>query len=248
MNDRQHCTLKTPETKIQMKNPPNYKAKLCALCDVKYNPRSSRSKYCDSCRPIAKSACDRQWRLQNKEKINKLRRQRRKEHPEADKEARRRWNATHPGYYRNEKKREAARLYYQKNRDRINAAIRQRRKEHPEYLKNYKKEHLLEHRTYEHKRRSRSNENGGVHTVEELKQLFETQNGLCFYCGQLLYKDFKDTYHIDHRIPLFRGGGNEIDNIALACASCNKKKHTMTAEEFIKKIEMPPIEVACLGK
>jgi 5-methylcytosine-specific restriction endonuclease McrA len=37
---------------------------------------------------------------------------------------------------------------------------------------------------------------------------------------------------IDHRIPLTRGGSNLIDNILPACRRCNRRKGTMTEEEF----------------
>lgn len=32
------------------------------------------------------------------------------------------------------------------------------------------------------------------------------------------------TFHIEHAIPKSKGGGSELDNLALACISCNLKK------------------------
>ena len=50
--------------------------------------------------------------------------------------------------------------------------------------------------------------------------------GVCSYCG--------DKYlHIDHAIPLSRGGTNWPANLRPACDSCNLRKHTKTAAEFI---------------
>ena len=33
------------------------------------------------------------------------------------------------------------------------------------------------------------------------------------------------SYHVDHVVPLSRGGGNGVDNICLACPSCNSSKN-----------------------
>jgi len=32
------------------------------------------------------------------------------------------------------------------------------------------------------------------------------------------------TYEVDHIVPLFLGGTNEVDNLAACCVSCHKKK------------------------
>lgn len=37
----------------------------------------------------------------------------------------------------------------------------------------------------------------------------------------------------DRVIPLSRGGSNFIENIVPACGSCNSRKGTRTADEFI---------------
>jgi 5-methylcytosine-specific restriction endonuclease McrA len=42
-------------------------------------------------------------------------------------------------------------------------------------------------------------------------------------------------FHIDHIIPVARGGTNHPDNLTLACPTCNLEKYTMTAEEFLRK-------------
>ena len=54
----------------------------------------------------------------------------------------------------------------------------------------------------------------------------------CAYCRCGL--DEK-TATRDHVVPLARGGSNDISNIAVACASCNKKKHAKTADEFMAR-------------
>lgn len=54
-------------------------------------------------------------------------------------------------------------------------------------------------------------------------------NFVCAYCE----KDVSDDFHIDHKFPLSRGGGNDITNLALSCPTCNYKKNDKTDLEFV---------------
>jgi 5-methylcytosine-specific restriction endonuclease McrA len=54
-------------------------------------------------------------------------------------------------------------------------------------------------------------------------------NCKCAYCE----KECKDVFHIDHKIPLSRGGDNSINNLALSCPYCNFSKSNKTDIEFI---------------
>lgn len=58
--------------------------------------------------------------------------------------------------------------------------------------------------------------------------LFLEQEGLCFYCKKTL-----SISHLEHKIPLSRGGFHDISNVCLACPPCNLRKGTKTAEEFL---------------
>ena len=64
--------------------------------------------------------------------------------------------------------------------------------------------------------------------------LYEAQHGLCYYCGTSLAET---KQHLEHMIPLSRGGAHALSNLVLSCIACNLQKHTMTAEEFIEKKE-----------
>ncbi|MBZ9711921.1 HNH endonuclease [Deinococcus multiflagellatus] len=53
----------------------------------------------------------------------------------------------------------------------------------------------------------------------------------CTYCG--LRNDRCGLgFQIDHTHPLSRGGRHEMDNLALACAQCNRAKWNLTRDEF----------------
>ena len=55
----------------------------------------------------------------------------------------------------------------------------------------------------------------------------------CYLC--LTPVEFKKD-HLEHKIPLSRGGTNEYNNLAIACQRCNCKKHARTEEEYRKEI------------
>jgi 5-methylcytosine-specific restriction endonuclease McrA len=57
----------------------------------------------------------------------------------------------------------------------------------------------------------------------------EMYDNRCYYCGKgggLLQRE--------HRIPLARGGENDISNIVPACENCNRRKGIKTDDEFFK--------------
>jgi 5-methylcytosine-specific restriction endonuclease McrA len=52
----------------------------------------------------------------------------------------------------------------------------------------------------------------------------------CSYCG-IPTEEYNRTR--DHVIPLSMGGTNTLDNLVLACKSCNGLKGNLTVEEFL---------------
>jgi len=68
----------------------------------------------------------------------------------------------------------------------------------------------------------------GSFTVQEWLDKVALLGGCCIYCGR---DDAPMT--IDHKMPLSRGGSNDISNIVPACQPCNSKKAKRTAEEYL---------------
>ena len=57
-------------------------------------------------------------------------------------------------------------------------------------------------------------------TAESVAARLERQHGLCPYCR----KDIRDDYHMDHVMPLSKGGRSTLANLQLTCSSCNHRK------------------------
>jgi len=69
-------------------------------------------------------------------------------------------------------------------------------------------------------------------TSQDIDNIINKYNGKCAYCG----KPTLNNYHIDHKLPLSKGGGNEINNLALSCPTCNLSKNDKTDIEFIGRV------------
>lgn len=57
------------------------------------------------------------------------------------------------------------------------------------------------------------------------KALLARDGGACVYCGSI------ENLCIDHVVPVIQGGGDEIENLAIACKSCNSGKAGRTPDQ-----------------
>lgn len=55
----------------------------------------------------------------------------------------------------------------------------------------------------------------------------------CHYCDTATLPGKR---HLDHYIPLAKGGEDSVANLRVACAKCNQCKHALLPEEFIERI------------
>lgn len=70
-------------------------------------------------------------------------------------------------------------------------------------------------------------------STQDVFDLMKSQDYRCHYCGG----DLKEDYHLDHKMPLSRGGLDNRENLCAACPSCNTRKGKKTHEEFVQCIK-----------
>lgn len=132
-----------------------------------------------------------------------------------------------------------------KNRERLAIKRRENREQQRAYMARYYpahremfiaktaawvKAHPERVKAHGNTRRARMLGNGGHHTDRDIRNQYLSQNGRCFYCGI----DVGNGYHVDHVVPLSRGGSNSPENIVIACEPCNRSKHARSVEDFIR--------------
>lgn len=70
-----------------------------------------------------------------------------------------------------------------------------------------------------------------IPAVVKLRVLQRTA-GRCWYCGRVLNVTGQQSNHIDHVLPVSKGGSNDPDNLVASCASCNTMKGDKTLAEY----------------
>lgn len=190
------------------------------------------------------------WYLENRERILRER----KEYGETNREdiARRRhetWKKNRAAYLQRKQE------YYKGNREEIlskqkekywanpdhrraisRMAAQRWRTNHPEEdrekHKKWKQENKEQVRVSSHRRRAAILRASGSHTAEDVKRIYEQQGGRCYWCQ----KELNGIYHIDHRIPLSRGGSNDASNLVIACPTCNMRKGSKLPYEWCGRL------------
>lgn len=119
--------------------------------------------------------------------------------------------------------------YYQANKQKIKEINKQYRIKNKEsiYLNNRKRKKLL-------------NQYDNIKQIE-INNLLIKFNNKCFYC----LTDVKSGYnlHLDHKIPLCKGGSHTIQNLAPSCKTCNLRKGRKNSEEFTEQLKKEAMNV-----
>lgn len=116
---------------------------------------------------------------------------------------------------------EWGRSYYERNRDEIRQKTGKYRITHREDRRPVRRAEVL-------RRLALKRNAEGTHTAADVEQQYKAQRGKCYYCGVKV----GDTYHVDHVVPLSRGGSNGPENIVIACVTCNCSKRDKLPHEW----------------
>jgi len=78
--------------------------------------------------------------------------------------------------------------------------------------------------------------------TKAVKQKFSLQdlidkigdNPVCYLTGRPIDLSDGRSYHLDHIVPISRGGSNDLSNCQIACKEANQAKNNLSVNEFIQ--------------
>ena len=159
------------------------------------------------------------WRILHREQWNRLGRQSRARRMEKHLAYNKQWRDANP-----ERMQQARDNWKKLNRERIALTHQQWRSSNKD-----------KERSYKHKRRSG---NGDFVSAGEIQTQLEKQSSRCYWCCNIL-----SVYHVDHILPLSKGGTNTTENICIACPTCNLKKGVKLPTDFVLAMLSPTPQV-----
>jgi 5-methylcytosine-specific restriction endonuclease McrA len=137
-----------------------------------------------------------------------------------------------------EKRLEQGRNWYAKHTKEIRTKKRSIYKANPErgrgYAAKWRANNPEKVRAQESNRRARKRSAEGRHTAAETAEIRHAQKGRCAYCKTKL----GGGGHLDHIVPLAKGGSNWPSNLQWLCRPCNLRKNDKDPIDFAKQIGM----------
>lgn len=165
-----------------------------------------------------------------------------------------RWREENPTYFKElyasdpEPKKQSVRQYRREHSDEVRAKDRdrytrradqqitnarsRRKSEHGQviaHLYRSRSETKMKHRLHQQKRRAQELQSVGCVTKADICLQLQSQKSKCWWCGA---KIIEDNFHVDHLIPLSRGGAHDVRNIVVSCPTCNLSKGAKLPQEW----------------
>mgnify|MGYP003651778010 CR=1 FL=1 len=184
--------------------------KFCIKCNNKRD--GSHYSYCKTCN--AKRSAE--YKQNNKEKIKESKKEYRQNNKEQIKESDKK-------HYQNNKEKinKQQKEYKQKNKEKINKRDREYKQNNP-------------HKVREASRRRRALKKGNTHKPYTEDQVLKLYGKDCHICKKPINLSanrsagapgWQQGLHIDHVVPLSKGGADTIDNVKPAHGLCNLQKN-----------------------
>ena len=87
-------------------------------------------------------------------------------------------------------------------------------------------------RSYCAARRARLKSCNERFTNLDVDHIYTAQKGRCAYCKAKV----GNRYHVDHIVPMAKGGRNRKDNLQICCPTCNLKKSAKDPIDFAQEL------------
>src|SRR6266478_5013751 len=164
------------------------------------------------------------------------------QHPDKVIQWDKKFRATHVEKLKNDAKKR-----YLKNRTKVIKAATQWQKDNPDRVKvsraGYRSRHKVQIRQTKRdyyrsnptqsiakcaRYRARKRNALGTYTSTDILKQLKRQRNQCYWCNCTL----DNTYHVDHVVPLARGGSNFPENIVIACPHCNQSRGAKLPSEW----------------
>jgi len=190
--------------------------------------RPVRGKYFWKCSACV-DATNSRWIERNRDAVRTIKKRYCENHPDSNAEAKRRYA---------EKTQEKRAEWKRDNRGRVNQRARERYAEAPEafkariekYASKYPEKVALFKRCAAQVGRARRIAAEGKCTTADIQAIMARQRSRC--ANRACLASIKVSYHIDHVMPIVKGGSNWPENIQLLCPSCNLRKSAKDPYEW----------------
>ena len=187
--------------------------KVCSKCKIEqdYNCYYKHKKFKDGLHPYCKS-CFKEYYKNNKESRDEYDREYRVKNREYVLDRNRKY------YHDNKEKQLKLNKIWRKNNH----------SKKLEYDRKWRKNNTDKTMNYKHIRRARERNvlfESGISKTDILKE----QGGKCASCKS---SGDEIEWHLDHIMPISRGGSHARDNVQILCRDCNLSKYNKTMEEW----------------
>jgi 5-methylcytosine-specific restriction endonuclease McrA len=196
----------------------NTKTCACIICGTQKSLARQKAN------PEKAAARKRLWRQNNRERSNAYFRQWRQDNLERSTELKRDWRAKNRGY---------GSQWCRDNPDKVAKSVAKRKEKAAARQREWRRANRAKCQAYSLNYLARLKNAPGYFNEADIEAILEKQQYRC--AAPHCQTDILRSFHIDHIMPLSRGGSNWPDNLQALCKPCNSQKRDSTMEEWLER-------------